>query len=63
MKKLNKLVAILVAMAMVLSLGVVSAFAEANPNTATQSITISKKLTMAQGLTAPVDFTFATTPV
>ena len=47
MKKLNKLFAILVAMAMVLSLGVVSAFA-ATENTA--GTKVEKVLTMPKGV-------------
>lgn len=63
MKKLNKLVAILVAMAMVLSLSIIAAFADdANPTTGT-NVNFSKKLYIAQGLTAPENFTFEITPI
>ena len=63
MKKLNKLFAILVAMAMVLSLSIVSAFAEdTNPTTGKKAY-FSKILNIANGLTAPdVDFEFTATP-
>ena len=50
MKKLNKLFAILVAMAMVLSLGVVSAFAAEGDTTNTNGLAIEKVLTMPKGL-------------
>ena len=64
MKKLNKLFAILVAMAMVLSLTVISAFAEdTNPTTGKKAY-FSKILNIANGLTAPdVDFEFTATPL
>ena len=52
MKKLNKLFAILVAMAMVLSLGVVSAFAEVAPTNSSGAIA-TKKLTVPQNATIP----------
>ena len=53
MKKLNKLFAILVAMAMVLSLGVISAFAEGAP-TADHAY-ITKNFQMPEGTTNPGD--------
>ena len=64
MKKLNKLFAILVAMAMVLSLGVSMAFAEGNPMTGT-NIILSKELKLAKGLTTSADnvFNFVVTPL
>lgn len=64
MKKLNKLFAILVAMAMVLSLTVISAFAEGNPNAQDETtVKITKKVTKAAGLTLPeTTFTFTVAP-
>ncbi len=50
MKKLNKLFAILVAMAMVLALSVVSVFAAEGDTTNTNGLAIEKVLTMPKGL-------------
>ena len=65
MKKLNKLFAILVAMAMVLSLSVISAFA-ANPmadKTDKSTVYLSKVLKIAEGIAAPDEtFTFKVDP-
>ena len=65
MKKLNKFFAVLVALAMMATLCVMNAFAldGDNPKT-TKTVTISKQLNIAEGLTAPEDtYTFTITPV
>lgn len=59
MKKLNKLFAILVAMAMVLSLGVVSAFA-ATENS--EGADVVKKIVMPKGVAIPTGATVTITP-
>ena len=60
MKKLNKLFAILVAMAMVLSLSVIAAFAEENPmKDKAPKIYLSKQLNIAQGITTPENTKFS----
>ena len=59
MKKLNKLFAILVAMAMVLSLSAISAFAALDPNQTSADAKLVKYLKLDSGVTIPTDnFTF-----
>lgn len=58
---MKKLISILIAFAMMATLAVTAAFAAADPND--KNITVTKKLTIAQGLKAPENFTFTTTKV
>ena len=64
MKKLNKLVAILVAMAMVLSLSIIAAFADDPAPATAKNFKLTKTLKMPDGTTIPDNtFSFTVEPV